>query len=479
MTRGVHRVRMVAVLAVLAVLTTACTRSVAGQPVRVGSGGGTQSQDPPPETANGLKKDAPKPELKADGTEAGNKYDTLAVDTIDDLYTYYREVFPRDFAKDFTPAKKLLSYDSNSTSDSACGVKLAKRVNASYVGSCDSIVWDRGVLMPMMEKQVGELSAPTILAHEMGHLVQARLGVARTSTLLFEQQADCYAGAYWRWVADGHSKYFDYSPGDGTRQMFTAMMWVGDPAGLMADNGDAHGNGFDRSFAAAIGFANGPKRCNEITQKEVDERGQQTGFGQIPKNFGNIEVTDKLINQVVVTLDSYFGQTVPGYQKPKLEPYTGDNPPACQGTTPKPPVDYCPASKSVRYNLAQLQKVGTPAASWRANNGDFSAMVLVASRYALAAQATGGGSVTGDQAGLRGLCYTGTWAHWLRNPQGPDKLKLSPNDLNKAVYEVVSSPLAAGDVNSRSGTAVLDQVQALHIGVIYDIRRCFDFYGQQ
>jgi len=475
-----RRARLPAVLVLLAVVATGCTQSVAGQALRMGAGTGTESQDPPSGGRSGLKDGAPTPSLQVQGAASGNKYDLLAEATIDDLYTYYRGVFPQDFGKEFTEAKQLISYDSNSTTDQVCGAKLAGRVNASYVGSsCDTIIWDRGVLMPMMEKQVGELSAPTILAHEMGHLVQARLGVARTSTLLLEQQADCYAGAYWRWVADGNSRYFDFSSADGMRQVFTAMMWVGDPVGVGADNAGAHGNSFDRSFAAAIGFANGPERCNQISQQEVDQRSQQTGFNQLPTNFGNIEVTDKLINQVATTLDLYFGQTVPGYSKPKLEKYDSAAPPACQGSTPKPPVDYCPATRSVRYNLAELKKIGTPTATWRSTNGDFSAIILVASRYALAAQATGGGVLTGDQAGLRGLCYAGTWARWMRDPRGPDKLELSPNDLNKAVYEVVSSPLAAGDVNSRSGSAVLDQVQALHIGVVYDIRRCFDFYGQR
>lgn len=478
MTRRVRRTRLAVAVLALALIATGCTSTIAGQPVRVASVD-TGSADPHSDGPNGLKDDAPTPTVTAEGTERNNKYDKLAEATIEDLYTYYGEVFPRDFGKKFTKAKALESYDSKDKSAQACGMKLAGVVNASYVPSCDTIIWDRGQLLPMMEKKVGEISAPTVLAHEMGHLVQARLGVKRSSTLLLEQQADCYAGAYWRWVADGHSTFFDFSESAGMRQVMAAMMWIGDPIGLSSDNGSAHGSAFDRTFAAALGFANGPARCNAITQTEVNKRSQETGFTQVPKDFGNIKVTDALITQVAGTLDEYFGQTVPGYQKPKLEKYSGQTAPACSGGTPKAPVDYCPATATVRYNLEQLQKIGTPAASWSASNGDFSAMMLVASRYALAAQATGGGSLTGNQSGLKALCYAGTWAQWMRQPRGPDKLKLSPNDLNKAVYEVVTSPLPAGDVNSSTSTRVLDQVQALHIGVAYDIRRCFDFYGQQ
>lgn len=468
--------RLAAGIAVLVLLTAGCSSAIAGQAVKVGAGS-TTSQDPPPDGPNGLKANAPQPTVKAEGVEQGNKYDELAEATIEDLYTFYGEVFPRDFDKEFTPAMVLESYDSTTATDRICGLDVAERVNASYIGGCDGIIWDRGVLMPSMEDKVGELSAPTILAHEMGHLVQARLGQERSSVLLLEQQADCYAGAYWRWVADGNSKFFDFSAGVGMRQVLSAMMFIGDPVGLPADNDGAHGSSFDRTFAASIGFANGPKRCSEITPDEVDQRAQQIGFSQLPENFANIEVSGELITQVTATLDEYFGATVPGYAKPQLQAYEGDAVPACDGTTPQVPVDYCPATRTVRYNLADLQEIGTPTGSWATANGDFSAMMLVASRYALAAQATGGGTVDGDQAGLRGLCYAGTWAEWMREPRGDKNLTLSPNDLDKAIYQVVNSPFAAGDVNSRTGTAVLDQVQALHIGVAYDITTCFKFYG--
>ncbi|MDQ6656987.1 MAG: neutral zinc metallopeptidase [Actinomycetota bacterium] len=477
MTRRFRRRQVVAAMTVILLLTAGCTQSVSGRAVRVAAADGNQSQTPPPEPKSGLKDNAPISPLTAPGAVKGNKYDALALDTIDDLDTFYTQVFQQDFGSTFTPAKQLMSFDSNTSTSSTCGEKLHGLQNAQYLPECDEIIWDRGDLMPTMEKQVGELSAPTILAHETGHLVQARLGVARTSVLLLEQQADCYAGAYWRWVADGHSKYFDFSQGDGLRQVFASMMWVGDPVGLMPDNEQAHGTSFDRVFAASLGFANGPRRCNAITQAEVDQRIEETGFSTLPMHFGNVAVTTDLMTQVAATLDDYFGRTVPNYRKPTLAAYASDEPPPCQGSRPAAPVDYCPATNAVQYNLAQLQKIGTPNASWQSNSGDFSAIMLLASRYALAAQATGGGSLTGNQAGLRGLCYAGTWASWMKTPRGARHLQLSPNDLNKAVYEVVTSPQAAGDVNSATSTTVLDQVQALNIGVVYDIRRCFDFYG--
>ncbi len=53
-----------------------------------------------------------------------------------------------------------------------------------------------------------------VLAHEYGHAVQrsANLTGRSTPTLVAEQQADCFAGAYMRWVAEGNSPRFTVSP---------------------------------------------------------------------------------------------------------------------------------------------------------------------------------------------------------------------------------------------------------------------------
>ena len=469
--------RLMAAFAAAGLLLAGCSSAVAGTAVKVGAASTTTTtaQQPPAEGPNGLKAGVADPDITVTD-DAKTEYDDLAKKTVADLYDYYTGIFPNDFDQQFTKAKELVSYDSNGDA-SACGVSLKGRVNASYVGNCDTIIWDRGVLMPTMTKEIGELAVPTVLAHEMGHLVQARLGAPRTSVLLLEQQADCYAGAYWRWVHDGNSKYFDLSATEGLRQTIASIMWVGDPVGLSSDNSGAHGSAFDRSFAISLGYTNGAKRCNEITEDEVQSRIKQSGFTVLPKDFGNVAISADFITKVAATMDEYFTATIPGYAKPTLASYDGQTPPACEGTTPQFPVDYCPATNTVSYNLAELERIGTPTAGWASTNGDFSAMLLLASRYGLAAQAVNRAPVSGDQAGLRALCYAGTWANWLRKPQGADKLSLSPNDLNKAAYEVMSSPLPATDVNGNTGTTVIDQVQALHIGVIYDINQCYSFYS--
>jgi predicted metalloprotease len=297
-----------------------------------------------------------------------------------------------------------------------------------------------GVPPATITEQVGVLAVPTVLSHEMGHLVQDRLGVDTEDVLLLEQQADCYAGSYWRWVADGHSTYFDINQTDGIRQVLTAMMSTGDPVGTTPSTEGAHGSGFDRSYAFTLGYSNGAVRCSKITSAEVQARITETGFTDQPQNYGNVEITADFINQLATVVDAYFTTTVKGYKPPTLTPFDGATGPGCAGAPTQFPVGYCPSSNSITYNLAELRRIGTPTAGFQSTNGDFSAILILVSRYGLAAQATTGGTAVGNRAGLKGLCYAGSWASWMRKPQGAQRLTLTPNDLDKAVFEVLASP---------------------------------------
>lgn len=465
--------RLLAVLAAV-VLASGCASTIAGSAVKVGAADGTAAPAPPGPSG---PKAGVAPARIAVSNDSPSTSDTLAKNTIADLYTYYGDSFQKDFGRAFTPAKQLISYDSKVRGQTVCGRSLYHEVNASYNPCADTIVWDRGVLLPDLIQQVGQLAVPTVLSHEMGHLVQDRLGVDTDDVLLLEQQADCYAGSYWRWVADGHSTYFDVNQTDGIRQVLTAMLSTGDPVGTTPSTEGAHGSGFDRSYAFTLGYSNGAVRCSKITSAEVQARITETGFTDQPHDYGNVEITTDFINQLATVVDEYFATTVTGYRAPTLTAFDGTVGPGCAGAPTQFPVGYCPSSNTVSYNLTELRRIGTPTAGFQSTNGDFSAILILVSRYGLAAQATSGGTAVGTRAGLKGLCFAGSWASWMRKPQGAQGLRLSPNDLNKAVYEVLASPLPASDIAGSSSLAVIDQVQALYIGVVFGAKQCSDFYS--
>ena len=73
---------------------------------------------------------------------------------------------------------------------------------AFYCPSADAVVWDADGLIPQVLRADGPTGVLVVLAHEVGHAVQTRLGVdalqarqpSRYPTILLEAMADCDAG---------------------------------------------------------------------------------------------------------------------------------------------------------------------------------------------------------------------------------------------------------------------------------------------
>jgi len=427
----------------------------------------------------GLLPDAPYPDLAITGGTDGD-IDRLAVAALADVFSYYGQVMPEEFGRDYQPPGNLVSYDATDPSGTVCGESTLDYVNAFYAGYCDTVAWDRGVLLPYLADEIGTLAPAIVMSHEIGHHVQDLLGESEaTPTIVLEQQADCYAGAYWQWVAAGNSKYYAFNQSEGMRQLLLALLSLKDEPMTRAEaeaagSDDNHGSGFDRTYAATLGYTEGAVRCSRIDAAEIDARGQEFPFEDDPYQYGNLDITTTTIAGILATVDDYFTEAQPGYVAPDLQMYAGGVPPTCDGAATTFPVAYCPGSNTVTYQLAEVKRIGTPAEGWQSANGDFSAFLLLVSRYALAAQYAGRAAITGTDAGLQALCYAGTWARWMRTPHSD--YQLSPNDLDKAIYQIIQSPLAGSDVDGQTDASIVDRVQAFGYGVTTTITDCFDTY---
>src|SRR3712207_2922974 len=99
------------------------------------------------------------------------------------------------------------------------------------------------------------------MAHEFGHAVQGRVG-SPDASIATETQADCYAGAWSAWVADGeasHSQLREAELDDLLRGYFLLR----DPVGTSTAQESAHGSYFDRVSAFQEGFDDGPQACRD------------------------------------------------------------------------------------------------------------------------------------------------------------------------------------------------------------------------
>ncbi|MEV6365950.1 neutral zinc metallopeptidase [Micromonospora musae] len=412
---------------------------------------------------SGPRPGVPDTRLTAEGSDGG-ELDRLARNAVDDLQKYWGEQLPAAFDRGFDPVSRLISYDSTGPAVTVCNSSTAGAVNAFYCSLDDSVAWDRGQLLPTLDDSFGPMAVVAVLAHELGHAVQFRLGSAggQTSSIVKEQQADCYAGNFFRWVAEGNSPHFRLSTGPGLNQILATLFFIRDGVETGFDAEGAHGNAFDRVSAFQFGFGDGPERCARIDEAEVRRRITQPASGQASpagETAGNLPVDDQdSLLALQETLRAAFDR--PGAQWPAISRSGGP----CPGATATTPASYCPATNTVGLDLGELGRLGTAPEQGEGGLGDFAAFAEVASRYALARQQAEGYPLTGLATAQRTACMTGVWAATIVVGRG-EVLQLSPGDLDEAVAEMLAPrSLIAADANGAGIPSGFARVEAFRDG---------------
>ncbi len=417
---------------------------------------------------SGAKPGVPDADLRVENGDGG-QMDRLAINTLADVEEYWSEHLPKNFdGKKFDPVQRLVSYDSNGTGVEICRTNTKGVANAFYCSLDDSIAWDRGELLPMLDDAFGPMSVVTVLAHEMGHAIQYKLGAQggvtqATPSIIKEQQADCYAGNFFRWVAEGKSKHFRISTGPGLNQILATMFFIRDAAGTSAEKQGAHGSAFDRVAAFQFGFAGDPKRCAQIDEREIKSRITQQKFDSkdidTGQGKGNLKVDDKrfldLLEQSLRDAYKQSGATPPTFK-------LGE--PSCTDAKETSPASYCPSTNTISIDLPDLVKIGTPPKRGQKGGiGDFAAFAEIASRFALSIQKATGYPLEGPAAGLRTACLTGAWAG--TTTESSARLSLSSGDLDEAVAELLADKsLIAADVNGTVVPSGFARVEAFRDG---------------
>jgi predicted metalloprotease len=404
----------------------------------------------------------------------GTDMDALAVDAVSDISDFWTTALPPDFGRQFSPIRELVSFDANGTNVQVCRENSQGVQNAFYCPVDDSVAWDRGTLLPVLSKMFGPMAVATVFAHEMGHAVQYRLGSVNeaTPTIVKEQQADCYAGSFIRWVADGHARHFRLSTGDGLNAVLATMMFIRDQVGTTAVDPQAHGSSFDRVTAFQFGFEDGPVRCSKIDYNEVRKRVTELGFTAESAAGNNVPVTDATLELLAQSLNAAFTT----FKQPP--PFV---PGSCASGVSTPPASYCAQDNTIAVDQAALNQLaalppGDVLGVSSTGLGDFAAFAEVASRYALAVQKSLGIPLDDKNAGLRTACLTGAWAGVIRHrftDGRAEQLLLGPGDLDEAVAELLSpASLIAADVNGNRVPAGFARVSAFQVGFLQGSKVC-------
>ncbi|HEY0641390.1 MAG TPA: neutral zinc metallopeptidase [Pseudonocardiaceae bacterium] len=405
------------------------------------------------------------------GTDGG-PIDQLAASALLDIRDYWEQTFEPTFDEPWTDLKAYHSVDT--TDDSAppppCTEKASDvEGNAFYCPSGDIIAFDRSALLPVLVERYGEAGVVVVLAHEVGHAVHNRLGVTNEAqraeprlypTIVLESMADCYAGSFLRWVADGKAAHLRID----TTQLDAALgslVSFRDPVGTSSQDRGAHGNAFDRVSSFQDGFQQGPRFCSQITGENRPFTLREFTSLDDEARGGNLAL-EQLVTDITDDLDAFFGKLVQAqggtWQAPELE-----TDPGCSGD--QGPVAFCPAKGAVALDpgdgdLVRLHQIG-----------DYATGTLLASRYGLAALAALDKPAEGEDAGRAALCLAGAYTGDLLTRESG--FGLSPGDLDEAVLLLLRFDYTVRDADGEAaGGSGFDRVTLFRGGTLEGVEAC-------
>ncbi|OMC53851.1 peptidase [Mycobacterium sp. IS-836] len=479
--RGAASLRAAIACAAAILVVAGCSTFVEGRalsmlndPFRVG---GLPATNGP----SGIRPNAPAPTGTVVNTDNGT-IDKLSLLSVNDIEEYWKSVYGESLQGSFVPVGKLISYDSNNPSSPiVCHNDTYKLVNAFFTSRCNLIAWDRGVFMPVAQRYFGDMSVNGVLAHEFGHALQqmAKLVTRKDPTIVREQQADCFAGVYLFWVADGKSPRFTLSTADGLDHVLAGIITTRDPV-MDADteNDDEHGSALDRISAFQMGFISGASACAGINKQEIEQR-----RGDLPKtlrvdNSGDPETGEVTLNEdTLSTLMELLGKIF----SPKNPPTLSYKPADCPDAKASPPASYCPATNTIVVDLPGLAKMGKVSAESEHTlpQGDDTALSVVMSRYALAVQHERELAMQSPWTALRTACLTGVVHRKMAEPidlPSKKELLLTAGDLDEAVAGLLTNHLVASDADGTSVPAGFTRIAAFRGGVTGNMDACYSRY---
>jgi predicted metalloprotease len=469
------------IAACAALLVAACTTTLQGKAVSVFDDPFHVAGMPATDGPSGLRPDAQGPARDVESTDNG-AIDHLAADAVSDIEEYWGSAYSETFDGQFTPVEALISWDANGFDGTKfCGDDTYGLVNAAFCHDDETIGWDRGELLPALRKAYGDMGVTMVLAHEYGHAVQHQAGLKSeaTPTLVAEQQADCFAGSYMRWVAEGKSPRFTLSTGEGLNNVLAAVIAFRDPLPSEGDpevGVDEHGSAFERLSAFQFGFTDGPSACAAIDMREIGQRRGDLPV-QLPEDqTGELPITEESVRSIVDAMGILFSPANP----PQLS-FKASDAEGCPDARPSPPASYCPATNTIVVDLAGLEVMGTQSDSdGGLASGDNTAYSVLVSRYMQAIQHAHGGVVLDNaEAALRTACLTGVaTAKMSKTVTTPDGKTIAltagdVDDVDEAVSGILTNGLAASDVNGESVPSGFSRIDAFRVGVLGEAERCF------
>lgn len=400
------------------------------------------------------------------GAASDGHYSATPAESLADVQAYWADALPDVYGRRYVPipADRVFPYSSDDPPP-GCGTRgdtPYRQVagNAFYCEAGDFVAYDVEALIPSLRDRYGDVAVGLVLAHEIGHAVQVRVGAPDGAFVDIELQADCFAGAWTRHVAEGDDTDLVLSDDDLDRAL-SGFLDLRDPSGTDGGDPGAHGNAFDRVRAFDDGLTGGAETCRgyetdppDVTQAAFTSSADRAVNGDPP--------LDESLPLVTRNLDAYWDATTRKYDgAPEIVAATSSRlgcPGGSDGGVLSDRVVYCADTDTILYAAATLDAASDTI-------GDMGAGVYIAAAWASAVQDDLGHELGTAQARTRSDCLTGAWAGSVQDGTATSDrdaaISFSPGDLD----EVIAAFVATDDPRSTvdRGT-VFDRFRAFRTG---------------
>jgi predicted metalloprotease len=400
------------------------------------------------------------------GASADVHYRATADESLADIQAYWAEALPATYGRTYRaiPSDRVFPYSSDDPPP-GCGTRGTTPYrevagNAFYCEEDDFVAYDVEGLIPALRKRYGDVAVGLVLAHEMGHAVQARVGAPDGAFVYTELQADCFAGSWARHIARGEGTDLRLSADDLDRAL-AGFLDLRDPSGTDGGEPGAHGNAFDRVSAFQDGLTGGATTCKryETDPPEVTEAGFVSYEDQAVNGDPPL---DESLPMVTKSLDAYWHGVAPRYDgAPRLVAARSSSV-SCSGGSDggvlSDTVLYCADEDSIVYSSATLQKASDEI-------GDMGAGVYIAAAWASAVQHDLGNRIGTARARSISECLTGAWAGAVERGTTTSNrnaaISFSPGDLDEVIAAFVATD---GTASTTDRGTVFDRVALFRTG---------------
>lgn len=362
--------------------------------------------------------------------------------TARDLEAWWADELPAAFGVGYEPVAGYGGYDPDAGDAPVCAGPVDEaryRRNAFYCGAEDTVWWDTTGLMEPLFEEYGDFTVALVLAHEWGHVAQARFGFgdAGSPTVIAELQADCFAGAWAGSVERGERPFVGSDVGD-LEEAMVGYLLIGDRLGTNPAGEAAHGGSFDRLTAFIEGFSGGTAECATYASDPPTVVFIPLREDDDPDDGGDLpyaETAPLLIESLEVFWTIVFPEVTGEEWDPvddaiAYRPSTGVVPP-CGGFEAeagfyRDNVFYCPADDYVAWDDEALFP------DLYEHIGDFAIGLVLGIEWARAAQERAGLDLSTAAAQRQAECLAGVWTAALV-PPNPTGIRLSAGDLEEAI----------------------------------------------